>query len=178
MLLTRNKFRELSDGIEHMRELIHTETEKTERSFDSLRDSVARHDTVIEDMLDSWQEWQAELTRITAEYRGKLSDEEKKRCDAAEKREMSLLALTVSCLDQMYALRQVSQDENWTRQLRLTEEKVGDLRLDCGLQVIEETGVSLLISSTRRLPWTKRRTRTGTGMFRRSCPAVIYIGIR
>ena len=108
----------------------------TER-LSAIQEAENTHDMTIEDMLDSWQEFQTTLTAVADRMSDALSDQHKKELEEAGRRERRLLNLAMWCQDQLYALRRAAPAGAWERQLALADSQFAENALGCGLQVID-----------------------------------------
>ncbi len=110
------------------------------KRLDGLHDSVGKHDMAIQDMLDSWEEWQDSLKDAMERLIGAAGL--RREIDTALERENRLLSAMIAYHDQMYALRRATAGSPWERQIHMVEEKTAPMRADCGLQVIDAVGES------------------------------------
>ena len=109
-----------------------------------LSSAANRHDMVIEDMIESWEELREkqkeELQMLTSALSASAGREQK---DAAE-REKALLELLMCTHDMLFALQKAAEEtgsEVWLRQLTLSERRLAEARLPSGFQVTGTAGV-------------------------------------
>ena len=115
--------------------------EGIEARLQALEKAQGRHDRVVEDMLDSWGEWQEALHSETGSLRETAQMLQKKELAAAREREERLLSLAMEAQDQLFALnRAASEDKAWQEQLAMVQEKMHLLQQEAELECIGREG--------------------------------------
>lgn len=108
----------------------------------ALSASVNRHDLAIADLLDSWEELQ-EKSRDEALLREtELYEQARSQLRHSEESEKRLLNLAIACFDQLFWFRSIlaqSENETWSRQLALAEERLSNDRLNTQLELVDKT---------------------------------------
>ncbi len=107
----------------------------------ALRESVSRHDIVLEDMLDEWQSFQDQQQEEKDSLRKDLLDRLQSESKSLVENEQALLSLSMNFLDQLFVLRRAAVEEKdpspWARQVLLTAEKLQPSLMETGLQLID-----------------------------------------
>ena len=114
----------------------------TAEKLDALQHSVSSHDLVIQDMLDSWEEWQDGLKGTAERLESAMRLQQRGELDEARRREGRLLSLAVGYHDQLHALRRAASGSPWEEQLDMAAEALDALRVECELQVIDAAGAT------------------------------------
>ena len=119
-------------------EKLNAATEK----LDAVQQSVSQHDMVIQDMLDSWEEWQEGLKGTAERLESAMRLQQRGELDEARRREGRLLSLAVGYHDQLHALRRSAAGSPWESQLDMAVEALDALRVECELQAIDAAGTA------------------------------------
>lgn len=114
------------------------------KELHALRESVNKHDIVMEDMLDEWQSFQDQQTEEKENLRQALLGQLQSESKSLAESEQALLSLSMDFQDQLFALRRAASEEAepspWARQILLTEEKLRPSLEKSGLQPIDAVG--------------------------------------
>ena len=105
--------------------------------------ALNRHDRVIEDMLDAWEELrdaqEAQINRLQSE----TAEERKQQTEEIRLREETLLRTVTGLYDQLFILRQTAkqtENEIWKRQIDMMADRQTEALALAGIQVIGQNG--------------------------------------
>ena len=106
-----------------------------------MQSAASKHEMAIEDMLDSWEEWQSKLQAQEARQAVK------EKCDTAvlQQREKALIRLLTNYHDQFFALGRAAEEagnEAWSRQFSVSMDKLSESLALAGVQVIDRPGAA------------------------------------
>ena len=111
--------------------------------MENLAEAAGKQETAIEDMLDTWEEWQEKLEAQAGNLQGKLLEKAEKELADKMRQEHILLEMTVSAWDQLFNLKLAARnagDETWLRQLKLAENGLKEKAMHAGLQQTGRAG--------------------------------------
>ena len=141
------QLQQLQQQLNRLTVFLQTAEETKRESAQTLSDGLSalctaanRHDMAIEDLLDSWEELQAEQREEVRDLRGAQTEALQQEVRERTEREDALLRLVVSYHDQLFALSRAAsavQDARWERQLSLVSEKLSAGRMAEGLQTVD-----------------------------------------
>ncbi len=109
-----------------------------------LRSAANQHDMAIEDLLDSWEEMQRKQRAENKTLSDALAQTMERERRQTAQRENNLLQICMTAMDQISALKRAadeSESEEWSRQLKLAEDKLRSTSLPAGFQVVSDAGV-------------------------------------
>lgn len=111
--------------------------------MENLAEAAGKQETAIEDMLDTWEEWQEKLDAQAGNLQSKLLEKAEKELADKMRQEHILLEMTVSAWDQLFNLKLAARnagDETWLRQLGLAENGLKEKAMHAGLQQTGRAG--------------------------------------
>ncbi len=107
------------------------------------KDAVNRHDRVMEDMLDAWDDIRDDQREQITRLEKETGEVQKLRASDSIRQTETLIHTVISLCDQMFALQQTAAqagNEIWKAQIdRMTEQQTNALALS-GIQVIGRAG--------------------------------------
>ena len=146
MIISRKKWDSLNEQLSalktqaaHTDENIAAQAAEWNEKLSGMKSVLSRHDTVIEDMLESWEEWQEKLQAQEA----RQAEREKNDAAAFLRREKVLVKLLTDYHDQFFALRRAAEEAGnaaWCRQFSASMDKLAEGLVLAGIQVIDQTG--------------------------------------
>lgn len=104
------------------------------------RQAPGKHDMVIQDMLDSWEEWQDRLRETAEKLEGESLSRLREEVRELRQRESLLLSAVTGYHEQVDALRRSAKGTAWEQQLELVEAKLGPMLSASGVQVVGSVG--------------------------------------
>lgn len=105
--------------------------------MEGFAEAAGKQETAIEDMLDTWEEWQEKLDAQTDSLQSKLLEKVERELADKTRQERNLLEMTVSAWDQLFHLKLAARnvgDETWFRQIALAENGLKEKAMHAGLQ--------------------------------------------
>ena len=102
-----------------------------------MAEAAGKQQTAIEDMLDTWEEWQEKLEAQTENLQSRLLEKAEKELADRSNQEGNLLETAITAWDQLFHLKLAARnagDETWLRQLLLAENGLKDSARHAGLQ--------------------------------------------
>ena len=146
MLISKKKWDGLQEQLSLLKtQVTHTGEEVSAQAADwseklnAMKSAVSRHETAMEDMLESWEEWQEKLEAQEA----RRAESEKNSATVFLRREKALVKLLTDYHDQLFALLQAAEStENatWSRQLSASMDKLSEGLVLAGIQVVGQPG--------------------------------------
>ncbi len=133
----------IEDSLETMYQTGSHGADELTSGLKELRNATNQHDMAIEDLLDSWEELQEEQRKEKESMTAALIETMAREQRQTAQREQSLLQLCMTAMDQLFALHRAADEagaEEWSQQLKLTEDKLGAVSLPAGFQVIGDVG--------------------------------------
>ena len=146
----RTRLENTAQMIDNVREMI-ASSPKSEVSsselFEQLQKistSVSRHNTVIEDLIESMEDAQEEQKNTLAEMKKIINQEEKAEIASLKSSENALLNLVEVYQDQIHILELAARsDPSWTHQFYLVRQKLTSQLQSAGITVIDQVNVAV-----------------------------------
>ncbi len=146
MLITKKKW----DGLQEQLSLLKAQVTETGKDISAqtanwnerlteMQSAASMHETAIEDMLESWEEWQEKLQAQEA----RQAERDNSSAAVFLRREKALVKLLTDDHDQLFALQRAAEGaENaaWSRQLSAVMDKQSEGLALAGIQVIGQSG--------------------------------------
>ena len=147
----RKLLRQITERLERIESSLETwyqagahHTDELWDDLKELRSAANQHDMAIEDLLDSWEEMQRKQRKENETLSDALTQTMERERRQTAQRENNLLQLCMTAMEQLSALKRAADEsgsEEWSRQLRLAEDKLRSASLPAGFQVIGDAGV-------------------------------------
>ena len=148
MIISRKKWDDLNGKLSELKaqtaqaaENIKAQNGEWNERLAGMKSALSRHDTTIEDMLESWEDWQEKLEAQEA----RQAEQEKNNAAAFLRREKELVQLLTEYHDQFFVLQRSAEETGntaWCRQFSAAMEKLAEGLALAGIQVIDQPGVA------------------------------------
>ena len=136
--MVSSQIQQVSDKVEAVTGRVSSMDEQ----LNKLQSQTNRHDMVIEDMLDTWEELKGREREQISEVEERLKAYREADVAETRHREEQLLALFEVYLEQMTALyRAAAEDPDWAGPVSLMERKIEAQQLKSGITVIDKVGI-------------------------------------
>lgn len=116
-------------------------TDGWNQKLDDMRSAASKHEMAIEDMLESWEEWQEKLR----DQEARQAEREKTDAAAFLRREKALVKLLMDYHDQFFALRRAAEEAGnaaWSRQFSASMDSLSEGLALAGVQMIDQPGAA------------------------------------